>query len=404
MTKLFLAVSAAALAIVGPATAQDAAAPAAGPGEVKIGHLAGFSGPIESLAPTANAAVRMAAQEVSDSGLLLGGLTVTVIDADSTCVDAAAATASAEALVSQGVSGIVGSDCSGTTAAALSNVAVPNGLGMISPSSTSPGLTTVEDNGLFFRTAPSDARGGQILSDIIIDRGITDVALTYSNNDYGKGLSDSFASAFAAAGGTVSITAPHEDGKGDYSAEVAALAASGSDVLVVAGYIDQGGREIIRNALDTGAFETFVLPDAMVGPPIVEDLGEGLATSFGQYPGSDSDGAETFATLFSEAGFDPGVSFSAEAYDAAALMLLSMQAASSTASADWTGRVMDVANAPGEPIQPGELARALGLIAAGTDVDYEGATAVELIEPGESAGSYREVEFKDGAIQTVRFR
>ena len=92
------------------------------------------------------------------------------------------------------------------------------------------------------------------------------------------------------------------------------------------------------------------------------------------------------------------------AQDAAALMILAMQAAGSPASADWTARVTDVANAPGAPILPGELARALELIAAGTDIDYEGATAVELVEPGESAGSYREVEFTDGEVVTVQFR
>ncbi len=396
MNKLLTAASAAALA-AGMASAQEAQ-------EVVIGHLAGFTGPIESLAPTANEAVRMAAQEVSDSGLFLGGSTVTVVNGDSTCTDAAAATASAEGLVNQGVAGIVGSDCSGTTVAALANVAVPNGVGMISPSSTSPALSTAEDNGLFFRTAPSDSRGGEIMSDILIDRGITDVAMTYTNNDYGKGFADSFTTAYSAAGGTVSITVPHEDGKSDYSAEVASLAAAGSDVLLVVGYIDQGGRSIIQNSLDTGAFDTFALSDAMVGPPIVEAIGEGLATSFGQYPGTDSQGAELFTTMFTEAGHDAGVSFTAEAYDAAALMLLAMQAAGSPASADWTARVMDVANAPGEPILPGELAKALELLSAGTDIDYEGATAVELIGSGESAGNYREVEFGNGEIETVRFR
>ena len=65
---------------------------------------------------------------------------------------------------------------------------------------------------------------------------------------------------------------------------------------------------------------------------------------------------------------------------------------------------MDVANAPGEQIFPGELAKALDLIAAGTDIDYVGATAVELIGPGESAGNYREIEFKDGKYETVKFR
>ena len=84
----------------------------------------------------------------------------------------------------------MGADCSGVTGAVLSNVAVPNGVPMISPSATSPALTTAEDNGLFFRTAPSDARGGEVLADITSDRGISSVAITYVNTDYGVGLAD----------------------------------------------------------------------------------------------------------------------------------------------------------------------------------------------------------------------
>ena len=46
----------------------------------------------------------------------------------------------------------------------------------------------------------------------------------------------------------------------------------------------------------------------------------------------------------------------------------------------------------------------LEIIAAGGDVDYEGATAVELIGPGESAGNYREIEIQGGEIVTARYR
>ena len=46
--------------------------------------------------------------------------------------------------------------------------------------------------------------------------------------------------------------------------------------------------------------------------------------------------------------------------------------------------MLDVANAPGEPIFAGELAKGLELAAAGTDIDYQGATGVELVGPGEA--------------------
>ena len=132
---------------------------------------------------------------------------------DETADPAAAATAAAERLItSDGVKGIMGADCSGVTGAILANVALANGVVMISPSATSPGLSTAEDNGLFFRTAPSDARQGVVMTEVLMEQGIKEVAVTYTNNDYGKGLADSFAAAFEAAGGTVTINASHEDG------------------------------------------------------------------------------------------------------------------------------------------------------------------------------------------------
>ena len=394
MKKLLIATAASAL-MAGAASAED----------IKIGIILGFTGPLESITPAMAQGAEMAMKEVTESGKLLGGATVVPVRADSTCVDAAAATAAAERLItSDKVMGIMGADCSGVTGAILQNVARPNGIAMISPSATSPGLSTAEDDGLFFRTAPSDARQGVVMTDILGDKGIKTVALTYTNNDYGKGLADSFQAAFEAAGGKVTISAAHEDNKADYSAEVGALAAAGGEILVVAGYTDKGGKGIIQASLDSGAFSTFMLPDGMVGQQLVDDIGAGLTGSFGQYPGTDSKGAEVFQELAKAAGFDGTSAFAPESYDAAALIMLSMAAAGSTNSKDWAGKVMDLANAPGEPILPGELAKALDLIAAGQDIDYIGATAVELIGPGESAGNYREIEIKDGKIETVRFR
>ena len=108
--------------------------------------------------------------------------------------------------------------------------------------------------------------------------------------------------------------------------------------------------------------------------------------------------------LAKAAGFDGTGAFAPESYDAAALIMLAMQAADSMDSADYKDKVMDVANAPGEKIYPGELAKALELIKNGQDVDYEGASAVELIGPGESAGNYQEIEFSDGKYSTIKYR
>lgn len=393
MKKLLLATAATALC-AGAASADD----------VKVGILLGFTGPLESTVPDMAKGAETAIAEVNASGKFALGNIVTV-NGDTTCVDATAATAAAERLVNaEGVKAIVGGDCSGVTGAVLQNVARPNGIGMVSPSATSPALSTAEDDGLFFRTAPSDARQGEIMADILSGKGIKSVAVSYTNNDYGKGLADSFAAAFGAKGGAVTISAPHEDGKADYSAEVASLASAGGEMLVVAGYVDQGGKGIIQSSLDSGAFSSFYLVDGMYGQSLVDAIGAPLNGSIGAVPGTDSEGATKYEEIAKAAGYDGANAFSKESYDAAALIALSMAAANSTDSKEWSKKVMDLANAPGEPIMPGELGKALELIAAGTDIDYIGASAVELVGPGESAGAYREYEIKDGTISTVGYR
>jgi branched-chain amino acid transport system substrate-binding protein len=394
MKKLLLATAATAL-VSGPALAQE---------NIKLGIILGFTGPLESLTQQMAQGAETAIAEVNASGLLLGGATVEPVRGDSTCIDAGAATAVAERLItSDGVRGIVGGDCSGVTGAILANVALPNGIVMISPSATSPALSTAEDNGLFFRTAPSDARQGVVMAEVLLEQGITEVAVTYTNNDYGKGLADAFQAAYEERGGKVTINAAHEDGKADYSAEVGALASAGGQRLVVAGYVDQGGSGIVRAALDSGAFDTFHFPDGMISQALQNNFGADINGSTGQHPGTDSEGAAIFVDIIGDETIATSP-FAPEAYDAAALILLAMQAAGSSDPQVYKEYVMSVANAPGEPILPGELAKALEILANGGEVDYIGASAVELIGGGESAGNYRQIEVVDGVISTVQFR
>jgi len=372
--------------------------------EIKMGIILGFTGPIESLTPAMRDSAKLAFEEASKSGSLLGGETITVVEGDSTCVDSAAAQAAAEKLVSEGVAAIMGADCSGVTGAIAKNVAVPNGVVMISPSATSPGLTDLDDKGLFFRTAPSDARGGQILADITKDRKIKSVAITYTNNDYGKGLADVYAGAVKAHGIKVTTVAAHEDGKADYSAEVATLASAGGDAVAVIGYLDQGGKGIIQGSLDSGAFDTFILSDGMIGQSLVDAFGKSLSKSFGSLPGSTGKGAGVFEKVAKAGGIDSSGPYTGESYDAAALIVLAMQAGGSADRASIAKNVMAVANGPGKKIYPGELKKALDLLAKGKAVDYEGATGVNFTKVGEAFGSFLEKEIKGGKFKTKKQR
>jgi branched-chain amino acid transport system substrate-binding protein len=396
MKKLLLATAATAL-FAGAAMAED----------VKLGILIGFTGPIESLTGHMANAAEAAMAEVNASGKALNGWNFVSVRGDSTCVDSAAATTAAEKMVtSDGVKGIIGGDCSGVTGAVLQNVARPNGIVMVSPSATSPALSTAEDDGLFFRTAPSDAREGEVMGDVLMEHGVKSIALTYSNSDYGKGLAESIAAAFTAKGGTVTINAAHEDGKSDYSAEVAALAAAGGDLLVVAGYLDQGGKGIIQASLDSGAFTKFGLPGGMVGDSLPAAIGAPLDGSYGQVAQSDSAGAAVLAEMGKAAtpAYDATSPYTMESYDAAALIMLAMQATNSTDPKVYGAKIMEIANGPGEQILPGQLGHAMELVAAGTAIDYDGASGVLLVGPGESAGRYKEFEVKGGKYETVKFR
>ncbi|MEL6817162.1 MAG: ABC transporter substrate-binding protein [Pseudomonadota bacterium] len=385
--------------------ALTAGAHAGGHLDVKMGIILGFTGPIESLTPDMASGAEMAITEASESGQFLGGEKITPVRADSTCVDAAAATAAAERLItSDNVVSIMGADCSGVTTAIANNVGIPNGVVMISPSATSPALTTIEDNGLFFRTAPSDARQGEILADVILEKGPRSVAVTYTNNDYGKGFADAFTAAYESKGGTVTISAAHEDGKGDYSAEVGALAAAGGEALVVLGYVDQGGRGIMQGSIDTAAFETFYLGDGMIGDSLLDLPGLGDVTVVGTVPGAEGDNVNKFNEMFAASSGEGSGPYRGESYDAAALMILAMQKAGDADRANIAGNIMDIANAPGEPIGPGELGKALEMIAAGEEIDYVGATNVEFTDVGEAAGTYRELMIMDGAWETQSIR
>ena len=66
---------------------------------------------------------------------------------------------------------------------------------MISPADSSNELTGLKDNNYVFRTTPPKIRGSQILADITKDRGIKNLAISYSSNkDYKK-----FAEAYSKA-------------------------------------------------------------------------------------------------------------------------------------------------------------------------------------------------------------
>ena len=368
--------------------------------DVKVGFLGGFTGAIESLTPPIFDGAQLAAAQVNSQGGLLDGEQMVMPSADTTCVDASVATNGADRLVnSENVTAIVGALCSGATIAAANNVAVPAGVVMVSPASTSPAITELNDKDLVFRTPPSDAFQGEMLAKLLIGKGIEDVAVTYVNNDYGKGLADAFTSAFENQGGMVTANQAHEDGKADYRAELGSLAASGSQNLVVLAYADGSGQTILRQAYEGGNFVGFVGADGMVGDRLVAAVGaDVLDGMIATKPGTpELPGADMFAKQAQEAGFDPTAVFAGQSYDAAFMLALAIEKMGENKREGLNKALRDVATAPGEVIYPGEWEKAKRLLAEGKDINYEGATGShEFDENGDVPGVIIEMTVRDG--------
>ena len=352
------------------------AASAASAADVKIGFLGGFTGPIETLVPPIHEGAKLAVKQINEQGGILDGQFV-MVQADSTCADATAASNAADRMVNaEKVTALVGPLCSGETIAAANSAAIPGNVIIVSPAATSPALTAIDDKDTLFRTTPSDAYSGDVLAKLLKQKGHDNIAITYVNNDYGKGFADALKAAFEKEGGTVAASEAHEDGKADYRAEIGSLASSGAEMLVVLAYVDGSGQTIIRQALEGGDFAKFAGGDGMIGDSLVTAIGEGkldgfIGTKIGR---SETPGTAMYAEMAKAAGLDPAASFAPQAYDAAFLIGLAIQKSGKDSREGLSAALREVATAPGETIYPGEWEKAKKLIAEGKDINYEGAS------------------------------
>lgn len=386
--KKILTIAAAASVFAAPALAAD----------VTIGFLGGFTGPIESLTPPIFNGAKLAVEEINAQGGVLGGK-LNIVSADGACDSTAAANAADKLVNSEHVTAIVGGLCTGETIGGFNAAGKPGNVVFVSPASTSPALTTLDDNDLVFRTTPSDALQGVKMAKLLISKGIEDVAVTYVNNDYGKGLNDAFTAAYKADGGTIDADVAHEDSKADYRAELGQLAGSGAQTLVILAYANSSGHTILQQAVESGNFNTYVGGDGMVGSALLEGIDpsalDGLiATRAGAPSGA---GTAAFNKLAADAKVDPNGTYVPQAYDAAFLLALAIEKNGNAGRDGLSQALRDVASAPGEKILPGDWSKAVADIKAGKDVDYEGAGgALDFDKAGDVDGIINYLIVKDG--------
>ena len=377
--------AAAAIMAAGGAAAAFAA-------DVKVGSAAGITGPIEGLVPPILAGRNLAAAHVNEQGGILGGGAYVLVPGDSQCNPKAAVDVGAKLVNVEQVAAVLGANCSGAANGMASSVTIPAGVVMLSDTATAPSISDLEDNDLVFRVAPSDAYQGRALAQFAWDAGYRNLAVTYANDDYNAGLAGVFTASFKEMGGTIAGEQLHEPDKASYRSELSTLAGSGAEALAVFAYYGSSGITILRNSLENGLFGKFLGADGMMDSSVIEQIGADTLRGniVLSQPASDTGASnQAFASAFEAAGHDPAAPFVAHGYDVAFLMALAIEKAGSADRGGIAAALREVANAPGMVIRPGEWKKAVAAIAAGEDVNYEGASgAIEFDGRGDVAGTY----------------
>jgi ABC-type branched-subunit amino acid transport system substrate-binding protein len=331
------------------------------------------------------------------------GFGIDIRDEDSQ-TDPEAGISAAEALVDAGYPAITGAAASGVTIPVAQNVAVPNEVVMISPASTAPEITDLDDDDFVFRTAPSDALQGEVMAELAYeDRGYESASTFHLNNDYGQQLSDSFVGAFEEFGGEVTTTVAFEPEQPSYTSLLQDALDDEPEVMIVIGYPDSG-EQIFRDYYsDFDGEQTIMVTDGLRDDNLPANVDNPMENVIGTAPLAAGPEQEFFADLFEEEyGSSPGV-FTAQAYDATAVLLLANVAAGDNDGAAIRDSVREVANPNGEEVGPSNLDEAIGMVADGEEVSYQGASSpVEFDDNGDMvAVTYEIFEFSEEGVETV---
>ncbi len=373
--------------------------------QLKIGVLGDFSGPLAEFGPLTRNAVELAITHLNEAGGV-NGQDVVFVTGD-TRVDPTQAVEEARRLIDvEGVHAIAGPLASSVTLAVIESVAREAGIPMISPSATSPALSTANDNGYLFRSTISDAAQGVVLAQLATDEGLSNVGVLFRDDAYGQGLSEVFGSAF---GGTVTAVAYNPDGQASYLAELQRAAGGGAEVLVAIAFPEEA-EVFLREAIENDIFARFLFVDGTKSQDLVDAIGGGfLDGSKGTAPGSGpaSPATEAWNASYIDAyGALPTLPFVRETYDAVIAIALAAAAAESTDGAAIRDQLTRIATPGGTTVIPGPdgIRAALEALDDGDDINYDGAaTTLDWDEVGDVTSGFIEIwEYRDGGIASLR--
>ena len=372
--------------------------------KINIGIFLGFSGLVETLTPSMADSIELPFKEIVSTENFFNKMNFKLARVDSGCSDSEKTNNGINSLSKKNLIAIIGGACPGISKLVLSKYNLPNKIVMISPADSSFDLKKLEDKKLFFRTVATETRMGEILADITKDRGIKNVAITFSNNDYDKNIALTYKNALENKKIQVTIFKEHKQKDDNYSKHVSSLAAAGGEALAIFSEYNTGGKEIVLSSLDSGIFEKFIFAENMVSDDLINYFENNLKNSFGILQGSTGKGFKLFEDLAINNGIDPNSPFVGESYDAASLLILAIKSAGSLESNLISENLIAVANKPGVKIYPGQIEKALKILEKGKPINYEGATNIEFSEDGDTKGSYLEIEFKGKKLKIKKER
>jgi alpha-glucoside transport system substrate-binding protein len=297
------------------------------------------------------------------------------------------ANATVDRLLAENVDVFIGAASSGVSLTVIDKITQAGKI-HFSPANTSPVFTTYDDNGLYFRTAPSDVVQGAALADMMINDGAATAVFLVLNDSYGTGLLEYSSGPYQDAGGEVLAEIIYDPQAENFDAEIAEAVAADADAIVIIGFDETS--KILTGLIEAGQGPADKLIYGTDG-----NMGNALAAAFddptvvagmkGTLPGVDVAGElPEFRDRLLEV--DPDLtdfSYAAETYDAVMVTVLA------NLLTGQTGDAVAIATAINDVTRGGQKCTTLlecGLLLQGgvTDIDYDGVSGpLEFNDAGE---------------------
>jgi ABC-type branched-subunit amino acid transport system substrate-binding protein len=373
--------SAAEEAAESPAAPTASAATCEADGILKLGTILPQTGNLSFLGPSMFAGVQLGVDEVNAAGGVLGK-PIELFNGDSGDTTTNIAVTTADEHLQRGVDAVVGAASSGVSLTFIDKVTGADVM-QFSPANTSPAFTTYDDNGLYFRTAPSDLFQGAVLAEQAANDGFTKPAVLALQDAYGEGLANAFAGNFTAAGGSLALDPVIYDPQAaSFEAEVGKVKATSPDAVVLIGFEESKKivQELIKQGIGPDKVQLYLV-DGNLSQSLGEDLPDGiLEGTKGTLPGAKP--SDELQAKLKEV--DPKIvdfSYGPESYDAVMVMALGAELAKSDCAKDIAAALIEVTNNGAECTT---FADCKAKIEAGEDFDYNGQSGpIALDENGD---------------------